>query len=127
MFDEPGSDHAAELWDRADLVVSGLLVYPEARAAMAAAHRSGRIDEAAYEAAITAVEELYAELRIIAVDEPLARHAGDLAAEHRLRGYDAVHLACALAIDAEDVLLATWDAALGDAAHETGRLLVNQR
>ncbi len=127
MFDEPGSDHAAELWDRADLVVSGLLVYPEARAAMAAAHRSGRIDEAAYEAAITAVEELYAELRIIAVDEPLARHAGDLAAEHSLRGYDAVHLACALAIDAEDVLLATWDAALGDAAHETGRLLVNQR
>jgi predicted nucleic acid-binding protein len=127
VFDEPGSDHAAELWDRADLVVSGLLVYPEARAAMAAAHRSGRIDEAAYEAAITAVEELYAELRIIAVDEPLARHAGDLAAEHSLRGYDAVHLACALAIDAEDVLLATWDAALGDAAHETGRLLVNQR
>jgi len=127
VFEEPGSDHAAELWDRAEIVVSGLLVYPEARAAMAAARRSARVDDPAYDAAITSLEELYAELRVIAVDEPLARHAGDLAAEHGLRGYDAVHLACALAIDAEDVLLATWDAALGDAAHQTGRLLVNQR
>jgi hypothetical protein len=39
------------------------------------------------------LEDLYAELRTVAIDEPLARHAGDLAAEHGLRGYDAVHLA----------------------------------
>ena len=52
-----------------------------------------------------------------------ARRAGELA----LGEYDAVHLDCALALDAEDAVLATWDAALGDAAHQTGRLLVNQR
>jgi len=32
-------------------VVSGLLVYPEARAAMAAACRNGRLDDPTYEAA----------------------------------------------------------------------------
>lgn len=125
MFQEPGSDLAAELWDRAELLVSSQLVYPEARAALAAARRADRIDEPAHALAVEAFEEIYAELRILGIDEPLARHAGDLAARHALRGYDAVHLASALAIEAKDVLLATWDTALGDAAYETGALLVN--
>jgi uncharacterized protein len=65
-------------------------------------------------------------LRIVGIDEALARHAGDLAARYALRGYAAVHLASALAIDADDVLLATWHNALSDAAHQTGALLVNE-
>lgn len=76
---------------------------------------------------MSALESFYADLQIIRIDDQLARRAGELAAEFALRGYDAVHLACALALDAEDAVLATWDAALGDAAHQTGRLLVNQR
>jgi predicted nucleic acid-binding protein len=115
-----------ELWDRADRPVSSQLVYPEARAATAAAQRADRIDDAAGKVAVEAFEELYAELRIIGLDEPLARQAGDLAARHALRGYGAVHLASALAIDGSDVLLATWDTALADAAYQTGVLLVNE-
>ena len=65
-------------------------------------------------------------MRIIGVDEALARTAGELAAEHRLRGYDAVHLASALAVNAADVLLATWDKTLAAAALATGRLLANR-
>jgi uncharacterized protein len=61
----------------------------------------------------------------VAIDDPLARHAGDLAAEHGLRGYDAVHLACALHLKGDDILLATWDSALNAAARATGRLLAN--
>jgi uncharacterized protein len=64
-------------------------------------------------------------LRTVAIDEPLAREAGDLAARYALRGYDAVHLACALHIEGDDILLATWDTALNSAARATGRLLVN--
>jgi predicted nucleic acid-binding protein len=71
------------------------------------------------------LEELYAQLRTVAVDEPLVRHAGDLAAQHALRGYDAVHLACALQLHGEDILLATWDTTLNAAARATGRLLAN--
>jgi uncharacterized protein len=65
-------------------------------------------------------------LRIVAVDERLARHAGDLAAEHALRGYDAVHLASALHLEGDDILLATWDNALNAAARATGRLIANE-
>jgi len=114
-----------ELWDRADLLVSSQLVYPEARAALAAAARGRRIDEATEVSAVATLEDLYAQLRIIAIDEPLARHAGDLASEHALRGYDAVHLACALHLEGGDILLATWDAALNSAARATGQLIAN--
>jgi uncharacterized protein len=75
--------------------------------------------------AVATLEDLYAQLRIIAIDEPLARHAGDLAAHHALRGYDAVHLACALQLQGHDILLATWDNALNAAARATGRIIAN--
>lgn len=115
-----------ELWDRADLLVSSQLVYPEARAALAAASRAGRFDESIHVSAVATLEDLYAQLRIVAIDEPLARQAGDLATEHALRGYDAVHLACALHLEGEDILLATWDDALNSAARATGRLIANE-
>jgi predicted nucleic acid-binding protein len=96
IFDEPGSELAVELWDRAYILVSSQLIYPEARAALAAAARGCRIGESTHVSAVATLEDLYAQLRTVAIDEPLARHAGDLAAQHALRGYDAVHLACAL-------------------------------
>ena len=114
-----------ELWDRADLIVSSQFVYPEARAALAAAARAGRIDQPTHANAVATLEDLYAQLRVIAIDEPLARQAGDLASQHALRGYDAVHLACALNVEGDDVLLATWDNALNSAARATGQLLAN--
>ena len=125
IFDEPGSELAVELWDRADIPVSSQLVYPEARAALAAAARGGRIGKSTHGSAVAALEDLYAQLRTVAIDEPLARHAGDLAAKHALRGYDAVHLASALALEGDDILLATWDTALNAAARATGRLIAN--
>jgi uncharacterized protein len=106
-------------------VVSSQLVYPEARAALAAAARGGRIGESTHVSAVATLEELYAQLRTVAIDEALARQAGDLAAQHALRGYDAVHLACALALEGDDVLLATWDDAHNAAARAPGRLLAN--
>jgi uncharacterized protein len=114
-----------ELWDRADLLISSQLVYPEARAALAAAARASRIDQPTHVNAVAALEDLYAQLRIIAIDEPLARQAGELATQRALRGYDAVHLACALHVEGDDVLLATWDKALNAAARATGRLIAN--
>jgi uncharacterized protein len=104
-------------------VVSSQLLYPEARATLAAAARGGRIGESTHVDAVATLEDLYAQLRTVAIDEPLARLAGDLAAQHRLRGYDAVHVACALQLHGDAILLATWDNALNTAARATGRLL----
>jgi uncharacterized protein len=120
VFDEPGSELAAELWDRAESVVSSQLVYPEARAAAAAAHRRRRITSATLRRAVDKIDELCAELDVIGLDPGLAHSAGDLAEARGLRGYDAVHLATALSIDDDSLLLATWDGDLARAAVAAG-------
>ena len=114
VFEEPGSALAAELWDRATSVVASQLVYPEARAAVAAAHRGRRITASVLRRAVVRIDELCAEVDVVGLDADLAHTAGDLAEAHGLRGYDAVHLATALRIDVPDLVLATWD---GDLAH----------
>ena len=49
-----------------------------------------------------------------------ARAAGRLAQSHGLRGYDAVHLAAAIAIADDDVVFVTGDIDLAEAAMTTG-------
>jgi predicted nucleic acid-binding protein len=97
------------------------LIYPEARAAVAAAHRAGRIDARTLRNAVRSIEALYEELDVIGLDAALARVAGGLAERHALRGHDAVHLASALAIEDPDLVMATWgrDLAAAAARHRT--------
>ena len=50
----------------------------------------------------------YVSIRPVELTTDVERHAGDLAARHRLRGADAVHLASALAVAATDLVVAVW-------------------
>ncbi len=120
MFAEKGSDLAAQLWSQADLVASSQLIYPEARAAAAMACRTGRIDASTLRSAVQAIDDLYAELRVIGIDGALAQLAGELAERHSLRGYDAVHLASAISIEDSELVAVTWDRELADAAVACG-------
>ncbi len=119
-MDEDGSDLADELWGRARERIASLLVYPEARAALAAAARAGRIDGAALRTLAADLDDACNSMTLIAVDMDLARDAGDLAERHALRGYDAVHLATALRVGQDDLLLATWDRDLARAGLDAG-------
>lgn len=116
---QDGSALATELWDARGAVASSILSYPEGRAALAAAHRAGRFTDAEYDRALADFEATHDELLLVGVDGALARHAGALAADLRLRGYDAVHLASALAFGAGTVLV-TWDKDLRRAATGSG-------
>jgi predicted nucleic acid-binding protein len=115
-----GSERAAELWSAGEPVASSILAYPEGRAALAAAERSDRLGEDAFARALAEFEEIQGELALIGIDEALARQAGELAEGLQLRGYDAVHLASALALQSDEVALVTWDADLHAAAEEVG-------
>lgn len=97
-----------------------MLVYPEARAALAAARRTKRLTARAHERAVAELTALCAELMIVGVDEALAQRAGQIAEERALRGYDAVHLASALALGPDETILVTWDRELNDAAGGVG-------
>jgi predicted nucleic acid-binding protein len=116
---EEGSELAAALWDARGAAASSILAYPEGRAALAAAHRARRLTDHGYNRALAEFEAAHDELVVVGMDDALARHAGALAADRRLRGYDAVHLASALALGAGTVLIA-WDKDLRRAAMGCG-------
>jgi predicted nucleic acid-binding protein len=118
---EEGSDLADELWDATELKISSQLIYPEARAALAAAARADRIDPRGLRRAVADLDSATASMLLVGVDEAFARDAGRLAEAHALRGYDAVHLATALSAEDRELLVVTWDRDLADAVLGCGR------
>jgi hypothetical protein len=54
--------------------------------------------------------------RLIEVDQQLVENALDLALTHELRSLDALHLAAALVLPREDLVVAVWDGRLHAAA-----------
>lgn len=117
---EPGSPRAAQLWDAADRVVSARLVYPEGRAALAQAHRLGRLTARQLRAAVDELGDRYNQLDLVEIDQELALRAGELAEKHRLRGYDAIHLEAANTVRDPDLVVVAGDGALLHAADEEG-------
>ena len=106
----------AAFWAAADRVVSSRMLYPEARAALAAAARAGRLRSDGLRRAREELEALWRDVNCIEVTPDLARRAGELAEEHALRGYDAVHLASFEEVAADDGVLAAADDGLLAAA-----------
>lgn len=125
LIEEPTSGTAAVVWDTADRVASARVVYAEARAALALAHRLDRVDGATKNRAVRDLEALYNQLDRVDVDDQLVRRAGVLAGEQQLRGYDAIHLSAAERIADADTVVVAGDAELCRAAHSL-RLHVTQ-
>lgn len=108
------------MWNESTRVVSVRLLYPEARAALAKAERMGWITRAQLTSAVVELDSIITEVDHIEVTEDVAHVAGELAQEHGLRGYDAVHLAAAAAVAGPDLVLVTGDSGLGFAATALG-------
>lgn len=68
------------------------------------------------EPATRAVREEWPSFGVLEVDEALAEGAAQLAVEDDLRSLDALHLAAALLLPADQLVLATWDPRLHTAA-----------
>ena len=124
LLAEDGSDIAKQVWDTADQVLASTLIYPETRAALAAAHRAERIDKQALRESVSRLERIYDDLELIQVDVTIGGLAGGLAEQHALHGGDAVHLASALSIDAPRVVITTWNRRLAVASAENGMAVV---
>jgi uncharacterized protein len=124
VVDEDGSALAADVWDTAQQVISSDLVYPEARAALGAARRSGRLDDAGLRRAVCRLERIYGDVELVQVDDQIAGLAGGLAERYELGGGEAVHLATALSLDAPRVVVATWSPDLAKASAENGLAVV---
>jgi predicted nucleic acid-binding protein len=75
-------------------------------------------------AAAKTVREEWPAFAVIEVDQPLAEEAAELAINRELRSLDALHLAAALSLPQDDLLLATWDHRLHAVAGAEGLELI---
>ncbi len=115
MHDEEGARTAEEIWDAADVVVTSRVAYPEGRAALASAHRARRLTARSLRLARDALDIRFRQVAVVELDRAVAEMSGDVAERFALRAYDAVHLASALTIGSDDLVLLTWDERLAAA------------
>jgi len=120
LIAEPGSGRAQRAWTEADRVASVRLLYPEARAALAQAHRLDLITAEQLTSCRRSLDQMMPALDHVELTDRLARRAGDLAEQFALRGYDSVHLAAAETLSDPDLVLVGGDHELRDAALALG-------
>lgn len=117
---ERGVGEIHEIVGAAEALLTSRVAHPESRAALAAARRSGRLTRARYARARERSARILEQIGVVELTAPLANLAGDVAERYGLRALDAIHLASALAGDAGDTVMVTWDRKLGAAAREAG-------
>ena len=120
IINEPATGVCSRIWNESSRVVSVRLLYPEGRAALARAHRMNRVTRKQLTAAVAELDAIVEQVDHLEVTPELALTAGALAEQHGLRGYDAVHLAAALAVAGDDLVLVTGDVDLSTAASDLG-------
>lgn len=122
---EPGGELVRAAAIEADLRATSTISYPELCATMAG--WDPRPGAPGMRAAGRELDLFWPSLATLEVSESTARHAGELALRHRLRGMDAIHLASALELagDAPKTLsFVSWDRAQREAARKEGLTIV---
>ena len=124
---EPGSDVVRQAVDRATIVATSCIAYPETRAALARRRRERALRPAAFVSAKQAFETDWPTYLTLEVTSALCHEAGELAERYRLRGYDSVHLASFAEIarrtEARRCRFSSFDEALNRAARSLRRRL----
>lgn len=77
--------------------------------------------------AVRAFREEWPGFGVVAVDQDLVESAAGLAVARELRSLDALHLAAALLLEDEELVMATWDGRLHSAAQEEGLRVIPER
>ena len=117
---EKDADQAILLWQQASEVVVSRLAWPEAVAALAAAHRGRRVSDEGYQTAADGLRLCFERCTVVSIADSLVDRAAHLAAGYDLRAADAIHLATALGVVEADSLFVSWDKRLRLAAVQAG-------
>jgi predicted nucleic acid-binding protein len=90
--------------------------------------KGGRLSGQTHRTALDDLDDIWRELQVHAVTDPLIESATRAATEHALRAYDSLHLATIATFgDAEQVTVACWDRELRGAVRDYGFALVPER
>jgi len=118
---EAGSASVRPLFRTKDVATSRI-AYAEIAATMARLARERALTERARDAILARLDADFAAITIVEIRAALVRRVPSLVSRRPLRGYDAVHLACALALRERVVAVTFWaaDAGLVEAARAEG-------
>ena len=120
---EPGSEASIRLWRESQRIAVSAVGYAELVAAFQRKRREGIVSREGLTRAIRSFKSDWESVQVVPLSPQLNRRIDRLVADHPLRGFDAIHLASALAIrDAvgEEFLLVSADRRLLDAAQKEG-------
>jgi predicted nucleic acid-binding protein len=111
----------------AEIVGTAMIAYAEARAAFARRRREGALARSGYLRSVRDLDQDWPRYLRFELNESLIFAAARMTERYRLRAYDAVHLASALAMRErlENVIFACWDKELNAAARRTGLALLS--
>jgi len=117
---EAGTTEVQRAVANAEQIATSLIAYVETRSALARKYGLDQVDDAAaLQRHKREFERDWAQLYRLPMDVTTGRRAAELAEQHRLRAYDAVHLATADLLQAAiraPVAFACFDNALNEAA-----------
>jgi predicted nucleic acid-binding protein len=111
-------------------LATSVIAYVEARAAFARKRQDGGLIPEDYRRVVRSLDDDWHQYVRLGVGEPLLREAAGLSEVHRLRAYDAIHLASAKLMRdrvRDDVVFASWDSELEAAARREGFNLLRTR
>ncbi len=120
---EDGSDQVMEAMKQADMVSTAIITRAEIAAALARSVRMSVLKKEDAFGLLVSFRKDWADFIRLDLSENTISRADNLAWDHQLRGYDSVHLACALfwqeAMD-QAVTFATYDQQLWRSAERLG-------
>ena len=96
--EEEGSEDVEKTVVEFRVLATSMIAYAEARSAFARRLRENSFTEEGYSSILSSFEADWINYLQVRVSKAIVRHAGDLAAGHGLRGFDAIHLSSALAL-----------------------------
>jgi len=119
--EEEGSQAIAELVATSEVAATSLVAYAEGRSAFARRYREGAFSDDDYDRLVAGFNEDWGSFLTLKVSDKLVRLSGELADEHGLRGFDAIHLASAIILNdrvSSHVLFSCYDQKLQHASLE---------
>lgn len=122
-INEDGTDEVIAWMNQADLIGTALVTRAELVATLTRASRGNRSLAKDFLESLDEFRTHWSNYQHINIDDALIIRADSLASIYALRGYDAIHLACALTwqdLLSTPITLATFDKELQEAAEKSG-------
>ena len=128
--DEQESEFVRQAAEGARFIATSVLAYVEARAALVRRRHQGDLSPIDYRRLVRDLEADWSRYLTVEVSASILRESARLSEVHRLRAYDAIHLASASTVHGhvvEPFLFGCWDHDLERAARREGFELLRGR